>query len=283
MEAVEAAWHGHQHGALGLEHLPDRLVGYFLMFVGFGISHAFVEQKPVQLFQAFHPQGGREEPLAHQPDLVLHLAFFPAGRGRAGCRFNKIMAAHLCKPTVVAALLAHKDRINRRFHIVIDAARAGTPEEGKRPVVGIKHHLLRFSRIGADKKHPAMAQPNMRYFHRDRRVVDAHNLVAPVELVGLTRRKNQRHIGLCRHRAAFFCPAIGIAPHGVIAAFKSSTAQFLKNPDQCQPFPGGLALIGSQQGVKFRPERVNLWLGLRLAFVAELCGVRAHDLAHYLA
>lgn len=55
---------------LTLEHLPDRLVGLFGMTVRPGMGYAFVYQPGVQLFQAFDPQPGREEPLAHQPDLV---------------------------------------------------------------------------------------------------------------------------------------------------------------------------------------------------------------------
>lgn len=57
----------------------------------------------------------------------------------------------------------------------------------------VEHHLLRPARRDADKQHPALAQPEMRDRHRDRRAIDQHDLIAPVELMGLARRKTQRH------------------------------------------------------------------------------------------
>lgn len=58
-------------GSFGLEHLPDRLIAQLRMLVGLGVGNALVEQHAIQLFQALDPQGRREEPLAHQADLVL--------------------------------------------------------------------------------------------------------------------------------------------------------------------------------------------------------------------
>ena len=46
------------------------------MLVRFGVGDASsVEQPGVQLVVACHPQPRREETLAHQPDLILDLAF----------------------------------------------------------------------------------------------------------------------------------------------------------------------------------------------------------------
>ena len=57
------------------------------------------------------------------------------------------MAAHLQEAAVVGALLADEDRVDRRLHIVVDAARAGALEEGEGAVVGVEHHLLRLARV----------------------------------------------------------------------------------------------------------------------------------------
>ena len=195
MEAVEAAGIGHQAGPLRLEHLPDRLVAQLGMAMRLGIGDALVEQPGVQLLVALHPQPRREEALAHQPDLVLDLPLLPARRRRAGDRIDQIVAAHLQEAAIVGALLADEDRLHRRLHVVVDAARAGALEEGERPVVGVEHHLLRLARIGPHEQHPAVAEPDMRDLHRHRRAVDQHDLVAPVELVGLARREAQRHEG----------------------------------------------------------------------------------------
>ena len=171
------------------------------------VGDALVEQPGVQLLVALHPHSRREEPLAHQPDLILDLALLPSRGWRAGHRINQIVAAHLQEAAVVGALAADEDRLHRRLHVVVDAARAGALEERECPVVRVEHHLLRLARIGPHEQHPAVAQPDMRHLHRHGRAVDQHDLVAPVELVGLARRKAQRDKGANRRRRAVTLPA----------------------------------------------------------------------------
>jgi hypothetical protein len=100
-------------------------------------------------------------------------------------------------------ILADKHRLHRRLHVVVDAARAGAPEERKRPVVGVEDHLLRLARIGAHEQHAAVAEPDMGDLHGHRHAVQDDDLVAPVELVGLARREDQRNISVRRTARAF--------------------------------------------------------------------------------
>ena len=138
MKAIEPAAIGHQAGALGLKHRPDRLVADLGMAVCPGIGHTLVQQPGVQLVEAFDPQPRGKEPLADQADLVLDLALLPArGRG-AGHRIHQVMAAHLQEPAIVGPLATDKDRVHRGFHVVVDAARASALEERKAAVVGVK-------------------------------------------------------------------------------------------------------------------------------------------------
>jgi hypothetical protein len=137
-----------------------------------GVGNAFVKQPGVQLVEALDPQPRREEPLAHQADLVLDLALLPARSRRAGDRLHQIVAAHLQEAAVEPPLLADEDRVHRRLHVVVDAACAGAPEEGEGPVVGVEHHLLRLTRIGPHEQHPAVAKPDMRHLHGHRHAVD---------------------------------------------------------------------------------------------------------------
>jgi hypothetical protein len=87
------------------------------------------------------------------------------------------MAAHPQKTAVVLAVLADEDAINRRLHVVVDAARAGPLEEGECAVVCVEHHLLGLARVGPHEQHPAVAQPDVRHLHSDRRAVDQHDFV----------------------------------------------------------------------------------------------------------
>src|SRR4029077_19781985 len=82
---------------------------------------------------------------------------------------DQIMATHLQEAAIVEAALADEDRLHRRLHVVVDAAPAGPLEQCERPVVGVKHHLLRLARIGPNEQHPAVAEPDMSrlYDHRD--------------------------------------------------------------------------------------------------------------------
>jgi hypothetical protein len=92
-----------------------------------GPGDAALQKPGVQLFVAPHPDPWREEPLPDRADLVLHLAFLPPRGRRAGDRFDKVVPAHLLEAPVVGALTADEDRIHGGLHIVVDAARAGTP------------------------------------------------------------------------------------------------------------------------------------------------------------
>lgn len=53
----------------------------------------------------------------------------------------------------------------RKTRSVIDAARAGALEEGKGPVMSVKHHLLALAYVGPCKHHLAVAKSDMRQLH----------------------------------------------------------------------------------------------------------------------
>jgi hypothetical protein len=193
MEAVEPPGIGNEARALRLERLPHGPVRELGMTVGLGVGDRLVEQPGVQLLIALRPDARREEALAHQPDLVLDLSLLPARGRRAGHRVDQVVAAHLQEAPIVGALAADEDRLHRGLHVVVDPARAGPLEEGERPVVSVEHHLLGLARIGPYEQHARVAEPDMGDLHRHRRAVDQHDLVAPVELVGLARIEAQRH------------------------------------------------------------------------------------------
>jgi hypothetical protein len=180
------------------------------------------------------------------------------------------MAAHPQKTAVVLAVLADEDAINRRLHVVVDAARAGPLEEGEGAVVRVEHHLLGLARIGAHEQHPAMTQPDMRHLDGDRRAVDQHDLVAPVELVRLAQRKAQRYVGFRRRRPAFDVPCLGVAANRVVAATVTEGAQLLEYPDQRQPLARRLALVRQQKTVELVAPGTNPRQRLLAALIAKL-------------
>jgi hypothetical protein len=237
--------------------------------VRLGPGDAFVHEPGVQLVIALEPQPRREEALAHEADLVLDLALLPARRRRAGDRLDEMVRAHLEEAAIVLPVLADEDRLHRRLHVVVDAARAGAPEERERPLVGVEHHLLRLARIGAREHHAAVAETDVRDLHRRRHPVHHDDLVAPVELVGFARRKRQRNVGARRRARVRLRPDAGIAPNRVVATLIAKRSQFFENPDQSQPLARRRLGVRSQQSIKFLFPSPQLRARLHLALVGK--------------
>ena len=147
----------------------------------------------------------------------------------------------------------------------------------------IEHHLLALAHIGPGEHHAAVAEPDMGDLHRDRHAIDQHDLMAPVELVGLARRIIERHIGIRCDRSAGLRPGLGIAADSIVAARIAKGANLFVNPDQCQPFPRCLALIGPKEPVNMLNPRADPWQRLVFALIGEVGLARPQDLAHRVA
>ena len=283
VESVEAAAIRDQLRPFLFEDLPDRPLGPLRMGVRLRPAQAFVEQPGVQLVIALEPQARREEAFANEADLVLDLALLPARRRRAGHRFDEVMRAHLEEAAIVLPVLADEDRLHRRLHVVVDAARAGALEERERPLVRVEHHLLRLARIGAHEHHPAVAETDVRDLHRRRHAVQHDDLVAPVELVGLARRESQRDEGARRRARMLLPPTCRITANGGVAAVKAEPLQFLENADQRQTLARRLLRIGVQQSLEPFPPRPKPRHRLPGSLVTKLRRARANDFPHHLA
>jgi hypothetical protein len=135
-----------------------------------------------------------------------------------------MMRAHLQEAAIVLAILTDEDRLHCGLRVVVDAAPTRAFEECERPVVGVEHHLLGLARIGAQEHHPAVAEAEMRGLHDRRHPVHHNGLVAPVELIGLARRKRQRHKGIRRRAHTLLAPGDRIAADSRVAALKAEAA-----------------------------------------------------------
>ena len=251
VESVEPAGIGNELRSLGFEHLPDRLFGQFWMPVRLGVGDALVQQPRVQLIEGFEPQPRREEAFTNQPDLVLDLALLPARRWRAGNRIDQVVAAHLHEAAIVETPFADEDRLHGGLHVVVDAAHAGALEQSECPVVGVEHHLLCLARIAPHKQHPAVTEPDMGGLHDHRYAIEQDDFMAPVELIGFSRRKAQRDVGRSRRLPALLAPPSGVTAHGVVTAVIAAPAELLEDPDQRQLLASGLGRIPCQQPVEF--------------------------------
>ena len=86
--------------------------------------------------------------------------------------------------------------------------------------------------------------------HDHRHAIEQDDLVAPVELVGFSRRKAQRDVGRSRRLSALLAPPSGVTAHGVVAAVIATPAQLFEDPDQRQLLASSLGRIRRQQSVE---------------------------------
>src|SRR6516162_3533054 len=120
METIKAASIRHKLLPFFFEDVPDCFVGDLGVEMGLCIEDALVNEPGIHLVIALESQARREEALTRQTDLVLDLPFLPASGRRASHRLDEIMAAHLRKTAVEEPVFADEDRLNGRFHVVID-------------------------------------------------------------------------------------------------------------------------------------------------------------------
>ena len=141
-----------------------------------------------------------------------------------------------------------------------------------------EHHLLRLARIGPHEHHAAVAEPDMGDLHGHRHAPDQDDLVAPVELVGLARREEQRHIGIRRRRSLRLRPVPRVSTDGVIAALIAEAAKLFVDPDERQLLARRLATIAIQKPVELILPRTDLRHRLPLALVGEGRLIRPENL-----
>ena len=118
---------------------------------------------------------------------------------------------------------------------------------------------------------------------RHRRAVEQHDLVAPVELVGFSGRKTQRHKRRGHTGRAIPAPGPGVAPDRIIAPLVIEARQLLEYPDQRQPLACRLPFVGQQQPVQLSLPRANPRQRLLLPFIGKTRLARSDDLAHCVA
>ena len=276
--ALERAAVRNQRRPLGLEHRKDRAGRVIRVGLPAGRGHALVEEPRIELGVAGEPQPRREPPLADRPDLVLDLPLLPARAGRTGHRLNQVVTAQLREAAVELPDLADEHGVDRRLHVVVDAAPTGAAKERERTGVGVEHHLLGLARIRTDERHPAVAQPHVRDLDRCGHAGEHHDLVRPVELVSFARLERQRHVGRLP-LALGPSPLLGVAAHGIVAACIPCVTEQVPHPHQRQPLPPRLTEAGRQQRLELRLEGAQLRVDRRcLPIVAKRCLVAPEHL-----
>ncbi|MNT18145.1 hypothetical protein D3C72_1533270 [compost metagenome] len=66
------------------------------------------------------------------------------------------MVGHRQETDVDLPLLAATDAVDRRLHVVVDAATRYAAEHPEPVPVGIEQHLVRLQQVGSDQKRPTV-------------------------------------------------------------------------------------------------------------------------------
>src|SRR5262245_20269913 len=252
-----------------------------------GIGDAAVSEPGIEVLKRLERWPRRKELLADDTDLVLDLPLLPTRPRRAGSGLDQVVAHQLLEAAIELALLAVEHRLNRCRHVVVDPAPRNAFVEGKRLLMRIEHHLLRLAWIGAHERHAAVAETGLRHLQRHGRASEQDVLMAPVELVGLTRGECQRNERLSAALALSDRPPLSVAPHRIVAASVPCKPELPEYTLIRQPLALGQLCVVSQyllKAVCISPESRQL---LHCAMVPPLrCRppfFGAHNVAHRVA
>jgi len=146
--------------------------------------------------------------------------------------------------------------------------------------VGVEDHLLGLARIGPQERHPAMAKPHVCDLGHRRHPVNDDAFVAPVELIGLARRKAERHIGFRLTCGVPALPGPTISANRVIAALVALQPKFLEQPLISQTLAPTLAGVLRQHRVETYGEGAKLRQRLIAALIPPFRLPAPHDVAH---
>lgn len=128
-----------------------------------------------------------------------------------------------------------------------------------------------------------MAEPDVGDLHGHRHAFDQDDLVAPVELVGLACREEQRHIRLSHCRPPCPLPALGVPADRVVAALIAERAKLLVDADQRQALALRLCQVAVEQRIELHLPGADPRLRLMFALVGEGGLVRPQYPAHRVA
>ena len=241
-------------------------------------AQATLLQPGVQLRERAAAGCRLEEAVAGGADLVLDLPLLPSRARIAGGGLDEVVRAELIEATVEGALAADEDRGDGRAHVVVNAAPARSAKEAEALLVGVEHHLLRLTRVGAQQEQAGVAEPDVGDLDLGGHAVDERDLVAPVELVGLARREAEGHEDTLRGRGPILEPALSVAAHAVVAADVALLTQTLEQGHIAQAPSLRLGKFLGEQGFELRDVAIELGARLALTLVVERLRARGVEM-----
>ena len=130
----------------------------------------------------------------------------------------QVVRAHRSEARVGGAALAVVQLVDRRLHVVADAA-SGHPAQGREAqCVGVEQHLVALAGAGHRSEGATRTQLHVQHLHPVIAAAHHQPLFAPVELECLATLEAQRHKGLAEHALALTAPPATEVGHARVAA-----------------------------------------------------------------
>jgi len=156
---------------------------------------AFLRQPFIEFFQGGKTTAFGKKTLSDHADLILHLAFLPAGGGGAGHQVKQIMGSQILEPAVEDPVLAQQHLADHRLQVVVNAPAADTTKKLEGTDMGIKHHFQGLTGIGNTEWFAAVAKAELGDLYSHRNPTQFDLFVTPVELEGITGGIFKRNVG----------------------------------------------------------------------------------------
>ena len=260
------------------KHLHYQLVLLGRMATGSGLFETLFAQDFIEFHKILCSQSRREELFPDQADLPFHLAFLPTGGRRAGHRLKQVVGTELFKALVEVSIFADEDLLHGSLHVVVNAAPRYATKKLESPHVSVENHLLGFSRVGDDKTHPAVAEPDMRHLHPRRQSAKQDVLMAPIELKRFSRRENQGNKSLVRQELLFTSPCSDVALNIVVGTSVTFLLDLLVKSLCRTTLSLWKIFILLEAFFQGRNKRAKHGPGLDTAFVVQLNNILSEDL-----
>ncbi|CAD7047309.1 hypothetical protein RHAB21_03763 [Pseudorhizobium halotolerans] len=164
----------------------------------------------VQGLQCWKARDRLKEAMTRILHVLLDLSLLPAGSRIAELGLEHIMAGHRHEADVDVALFATTNLVDRRAHVVVDAATRNATEDTEGMVVGIEQHLVRLQEVCPDDEGPGVAQLRVGDLQLGALIANDRPIFRPVELEGLAWFERQGHKCPAARRLQF--PLTIIAP-----------------------------------------------------------------------
>jgi len=159
-------------------------------------QHPATLLKPVvQGIQRGQAWNGLPKPVTCVLNILLDLSFLPTRCGIAELGFEQIVAGHCHEADIDVALLASSDPVDRRLHVVVDAAPGNAAKHTESVIVRVKQHLVRLQQVSPNNEGTAVAQLRMGHLQLRALIADDCPVFGPIELERFAGLKHQGNEG----------------------------------------------------------------------------------------